>query len=1621
MTYHTPVAPRLSGSILHTLIAVFSLTLITACGGVSLSGNLNINDPRAVCATDPFEAICTEFTKERNAFIERCAAEDATVPEGICESAITSVCPNNPFPTICNAEQQYLDARKVIVDACVEGTCTVPQLAQFCTANPYNDRCDDLAYDAARAIILATCSTANKHELCSIAIVGVCMANPFNAVCQGDTTYEDARTSAVDTCNSGFVPLTDERCQNAIAAVCVGAGISDNPVLCDGVVADVAVTGTCNADRFATACNDIPEYIESRREFCLATATASDNRCPAVVTSTCTANPFHGLCQTGTTYDTPRATAITDCLATPLGSLCPAATLHTCANNPFHALCSATSYDSDRSAAVTNCADGTTTITEQICADAAMQTCEGDTVDIFNALCITYSGQSAQSTACSDNDDATRCYLAEQIDACARGTETARCAGVSTNADIMACIVDPFATACVAGSGFASYLAVAQGARYDYCGAASSDTDTLCASYRACKTKFDDGETPPVGCGINFDSTLRDTCAATPFDPQCASDNYNSDKVAFCSINTPAAGGVDAVNNLFNPNCTTDYQDTTKRNDFCTADPFHASCSTNPAYATLRDTNCKGAASARHASCVTPVLYATVTPTGPSALNATKYRDSVLYVTIEQDNAIAPLLGDLFTPEVTATVPVPPGSPEGTEPTTRIVTPEISIDSADIGPIVVGRRGGAGTKTVPNFNDDGWAFFTLTREGEGLASTRTSRHVAILPTTNLGAPLRAAPVTAVWPGHFRTTATVDQTPVDFYIDYGLRRVGFSSPTKVGIGNHLDTNPTKNHAEDRPLAARSNKIRIDVRWYESGVLYGFIEINDDDLAIRDSLIVNGLIGQEGLVAVGYSNANKGGAGGFTASNPSHPDYVPAVVAENENDAETDGDENTNLVNYEDWIDSGARPKRERTGPRQSEILQTTTFTDNRRGLLGLVNGANARIVDFDSTTNFRSPLLRVDGGAINGFAVLGEASNFYAGVLHTADLGAPITQTQGSATWRGYLFAADSTATIGKHFNLTVTFNSNHEGQVGTLTGNIHNDIDVGDRSGLLYAIEARFNARGAISGDISRSLEINTVQKTFITPLSGIIGQKGAIGVFASNDAESKFAGGFVAIPNRVQNANYDIWARSTPLTPGGGLLPTPRAFNHWLTSGANGLSITGISAGSLTDRNRVTGTINLASATWKRLPLGGAEKNGVDFYTGVLNGGRFFYSGVKSGTDLGKPLTRISGTATWVGHLAARQSVGVGGVIQHRSGDIVLTINFNPTGGRITGVLEDNGLTSIDYNYEIGADFNEDGFLRGNVNTRRIDGAFEQGFVTGVIGEQGVVAAFVAPNFSGGFVARPGTPPGFRTRRGAIAEATRVTTYDDWAHFTGQRFGAIRSLPHNESGQHNSFLHTSPQDGNNVPWGNIGQDGSREHTGRGAYGVGAALTSANLTAPAGLAGGFSWLAGYWDRQDSVPETSTTLNRGYHAGLFRDTNVGLPLGTSSHLSSVTANWGGWFYAHQNKTFASSVNTSGPVRFLVNYGANRITITGGGNTIGGLYSIEGYDRTGGLQWDERGVISGLIHHSDANIPSGDVTGLIGQRGLVAVFVSRADSGTKPHHGYAGGFVACPLTRSNACID
>ncbi|MCA8834122.1 MAG: hypothetical protein K8953_03465, partial [Proteobacteria bacterium] len=486
-----------------------------------------------------------------------------------------------------------------------------------------------------------------------------------------------------------------------------------------------------------------------------------------------------------------------------------------------------------RQTAVTNCGDGTTTITEQVCADAVQQACEGDSADVFNALCGAYSGQPAQTTACGDNDAATRCYLQEQIDRCAQGDEIARCELIGTG-DISTCAADPFAAACVAaGSPFAPYLSGAQRTRYTYCSANGvSATDTLCVSYRACKTAFDSTADPkpalPAGCGGSsghFSTTLRDGCVVTNanflFSTQCDGGRFDTQRSDFCST--------DGVTNLFHAGCTAEYRDVGKRNTFCLADPFHASCKSIAAYADAREELCTGdAVVTPHESCVTPALGTSPgsgaepvlipRPGGsrPPPQNLKRYADSFLSVTITGDHAIAPALEPIIR-----TVNIPE-----VRNNENVVTQVASttFERPQMGAINVGRRGGAGTETNRNRNPDGYAFFTLIKERlpgdtDSPANTRTSQHAVILPTTNLGAPLTQAPVTAVWPGHFSTTENATQTAVDFFIKFdpttGGGQINFSNDAGTGLGLHV----APNRPETRPAIAIAAQLRLSVKFNE----------------------------------------------------------------------------------------------------------------------------------------------------------------------------------------------------------------------------------------------------------------------------------------------------------------------------------------------------------------------------------------------------------------------------------------------------------------------------------------------------------------------------------------------------------------------------------------------------------------------------------------------------------------------------------------------------------------------------------------------------------------------------------------------------------------------------------
>ncbi|MCA8836184.1 MAG: hypothetical protein K8953_13970, partial [Proteobacteria bacterium] len=405
-------------------------------------------------------------------------------------------------------------------------------------------------------------------------------------------------------------------------------------------------------------------------------------------------------------------------------------------------------------------------------------------------------------------------------------------------------------------------------------------------------------------------------------------------------------------------------------------------------------------------------------------------------------------------------------------------------------------------------------------------------------------------------------------------------------------------------------------------------------------------------------------------------------------------------------------------------------------------------------------------------------------------------------------------------------------------------------------------------------------------------PLSGIIGQYGTIGVFVSDEENNKFAGGFVAVPYQAPTAvTYgDVWKASHDAGKDG-LFATPQGYNHWLeggVAGTNGQSIAGIDAGTHNG-----GILRLSTGSWKRVLLGGEAADGVAFYTGIrTNIGRRFFSGITSGTDLGKPVTSKAG-ATWTGQLSTRQHIGNGN-IRANYGDITLTVRYNETGGTISGGLSANPLTSPNYTYEIRGRFNEDGLVEGNVNTRTSVGGFEPGFLSGLIGEQGIVGAFVAPNVAGGFVARPGVPAFAAPQLSSTRWGTGgVVDYQNWLYavqVNGARVLADR--PHNVTGRLNEFLLTAPHDTTNhyISWGDSRSDDGRERI---AVRVEAAWSD---QVPTGLTGGFSALHTLWNDSNGAIEKYSSLQRAYHAGIHPDTNVGtilprIPVGTSGVVAT----------------------------------------------------------------------------------------------------------------------------------
>nr|MCA8835903.1 hypothetical protein [Pseudomonadota bacterium] len=279
------------------------------------------------------------------------------------------------------------------------------------------------------------------------------------------------------------------------------------------------------------------------------------------------------------------------------------------------------------------------------------------------------------------------------------------------------------------------------------------------------------------------------------------------------------------------------------------------------------------------------------------------------------------------------------------------------------------------------------------------------------------------------------------------------------------------------------------------------------------------VLQGLIGAQGAVGAFISNvgATKAYGGGFVAK-IAPPDPCIAM--------------NNCPANYAAWTRSfdtgGVNADQTLQKPNfTNAIARTSTYiklTDDNK--IKIMNGENVertldpsilRLNDTVDADGYESGVAYVN---INGSGFVGQS---YAAMLPTTNLGAPLVDGSKDGTWTGSLKGATGFTEpplAAATFSMKVTWNgdSNEAGSAGTIKSlDVNGDVGFAPVSGINRGMRFRgdFNAAGVMWGSINYG-DVAADSGHF----SGLIGAKGAVGVFRGVSASSvSFSGGFVLNP----------------------------------------------------------------------------------------------------------------------------------------------------------------------------------------------------------------------------------------------------------------------------------------------------------------------------------------------------------------------------------------------------------------------------------------------------------------------------------------------------------------------
>ena len=895
-------------------------------------------------------------------------------------------------------------------------------------------------------------------------------------------------------------------------------------------------------------------------------------------------------------------------------------------------------------------------------------------------------------------------------------------------------------------------------------------------------------------------------------------------------------------------------------------------------------------------------------------------------------------------------------------------------------------------------------------------------YAGLLPGTTLGAPITDINTSVIWDAKIIANVRGFSFSGPNYSNLGFKMlVTFDgSEGTINSGTVTDgvfTNESVNLSNDFFTGTFS----IRGKFGTDGLLYGTVEL-DRNIITRGHATLTGLIGVDGAVGAFTDVINAGYlAGGFVAypSNPRITELEEKLRLIEEG-----------IINFADWGGTAEAPKK---------AVRAGNFD-----IEPLLNGT-ASVVNFGTVQNFIQGLPIVEGQGfdftgtafsdatvVGDVLLLGENSpsgvafsritrtntagritslKFYAGLLPTTTLGAPITDINTDAIWDAKVALSDRQTS--PSFKMRVTFDGS-QGTINSGTVSSGGVFTNGVAPNTSLNIRGRFRSDGLLYGTTGRGVWSST--------LTGLIGVDGAVGAFwgaSGPQGIGPYIGGFVAYPTdpriaeleeelrlaeeaRLQeirdnhHASYSRWvARVNPDAKAD--LTNPRS--QFLQSKNRTLDKTGVTlcrdsnnhsscgvAGSRVATHVFTRSLgNSSTSSFDGQRINGDRNDGYGFFRGYIGETYYHYAGIFDSTDLGLPLTGDAGTSVqWNGSLGG-------------STDFVLTITFDANGGRLDAFVN----FSINQFYRLqNARFDTGGVITGTVNyqyftdsdpTKPIDyatdGRSDTGdlVLSGIIGEEGAVAVFVGESEGGGFVASPDF---------AFNPDVRAS---DWTRNIGDIRVAFTSAPRNQ------FLNDTITSGLRA-----NSDGHFESVTVERLATNTATFNGN---PLGGSGGtIAFFNGYNGYNGGT--------RHYYSSLYRSSDLGATLPVWETGQSTSAEWRGQFSVLQGANARENADLTLTVDFenrrltaFVPVGTNHYLLDAGFNI-----SDDGFF-AGTVNF---GAFTDTTNRTSTNtLTPGVLTGIIGVEGAMGAFVSgsttdngRTITGGAGENGFAGGFVVDP---------